>query len=281
MGFLLDTAVTLIILLGQAAHWIVATLGKVLSLLMYVLGPIALAAAVPRGSDVGARWFHISLSILAWPLISSIIVGLTARYALQGLTVTSTYTAAATSIGFAGVLCVTSFAVPLVATSLIGGGFQAVGAGWAALGAAAGAVTGGASTVASGAMAVAGTERPEWERAPERGRLGVQPASTWPAFSAIWPDWPGRAEARQHVARTLALRLPTLREVESWQETGASTSLRRTRLWPMEREVGAEVPRRALGTPRWRRRGHLTWPASPPAPTSCQRALTHPRLSLG
>lgn len=154
-GFLLDAAVSLIVLLGEAAHWIVSTLGKVLTLLLYILGPLALAVSVPRGSDVGGRWFRIFISVLSWPILSNIIVALMSKYALDGLSPTSSYDTAYRTIGFAGILCLTAFAAPVVASSLVGGSFHAVGAGLASVGALASVATAGAGAIASGAAGVA------------------------------------------------------------------------------------------------------------------------------
>jgi len=143
-GLLIDAVVTLVILAGEAAFRIVGTFGQVLSMLLYVLGPLAIAASVPRASDAGAKWFRVFVSVLVWPLISALLVGLLSEYALKALAPQSGYDAAYKSIALSGLLCVTAFAVPMIASALTGAGLGAVGAGWSSMGAWAAAATSGA-----------------------------------------------------------------------------------------------------------------------------------------
>lgn len=148
-GALMDVAVALVLLAGQAAFRIVGTFGQVLSLLLYVLGPLAIAASVPRGSDTGTKWLRVFISVLLWPLISALLVGLLSEYAIDALKPHSSYEAAYKSIGLAGVLCVTAFAVPVIASALTGAGMGAVSSGWSSMGSWAGAASGGLGAAAA------------------------------------------------------------------------------------------------------------------------------------
>lgn len=149
-GALLDAVVTLIVLAGQASFRIVGTFGEVLKLLLYVLGPLAIGASVPRGSSAGTQWLKVFISVLMWPLISALLVGLLSGYALEALKPQNSYEAAYKSIVLAGILAVTSFAVPVIASALTGAGLGAVGSGWSSMNAWAGAAASGASAIAGG-----------------------------------------------------------------------------------------------------------------------------------
>lgn len=148
-GVLIDAVVALVLLAGQAAFRIVGTFGQVLALLLYVLGPLAIAASVPRGSDAGTKWLRVFVSVLLWPLISSLLVGLLSTYALEGLKPQGSYESAYKSIGLSGLLAVTAFAVPVIASALTGAGLGAVNSGWASLGSWTRAATGGLGASAS------------------------------------------------------------------------------------------------------------------------------------
>lgn len=164
-GLLIDAVVTLVILAGEAAFRIVGTFGQVLSMLLYVLGPLAIAASVPRASDAGAKWFRVFISVLLWPLISALLVGLLSEYALKALAPGSGYDAAYKSIALSGLLCVTAFAVPVIASALTGASLGAVSGGWASMGA-------WAAAAASGARAVGGAAGLGNSRFPPSGSNG-------------------------------------------------------------------------------------------------------------
>lgn len=154
-GVLIDAVVSLILLAGEASFRIVGTFGQVLSLLLYVLGPLAIAASVPRGSDAGMKWLRVFVAVLLWPLISALLVGLLSEYALEALKPQNSYEAAYKSIGLAGILTVTAFAVPVIASALTGAGIGAVSSGWSSMGSWAGAASGGLGAAA----AVAGMQK--------------------------------------------------------------------------------------------------------------------------
>ncbi|MDP1918913.1 MAG: hypothetical protein Q8L14_21870 [Myxococcales bacterium] len=170
-GVLIDAVVSLILLAGEASFRIVGTFGQVLSLLLYVLGPLAIAASVPRGSDAGMKWLRVFVAVLLWPLISALLVGLLSEYALDALKPHSSYEAAYKSIGLAGILAVTAFAVPVIASALTGAGMGAVSTGWSSMGSWAGAASGGLGAAA----AVAGLQKGRGGFAPPMPPSGMSP----------------------------------------------------------------------------------------------------------
>jgi hypothetical protein len=151
---LLDVIVTLAFMIGQVALWMMVTFGTVLSMLLYVVGPLAIVASTPRGVDVGSKWFRTLMSVLSWPLLASIIVGLVTDFSITSLKVTNTYEAAYNSLGVAGLLSLCAMAVPMVASSIVGGSLGAIGAGFASVGAGVGMAARAARSVTSAPGAV-------------------------------------------------------------------------------------------------------------------------------
>jgi hypothetical protein len=174
-GALIDSVVSLIILLGQASFRIVGTFGGVLKLLLYVLGPLALAASVPRGSNAGGQWFRVFISVLLWPLISALLVGLLTSYALEALKPQSSYDSAYKAIAFSGLLVVTAFAVPTIATALTSAGLNAVSAGWSSINAWTGAAVSGVAA-AGAATSLTAAAQPAVRAASAVAQGGIQSA---------------------------------------------------------------------------------------------------------
>ena len=155
-GSMLDTLVTMIVLTGQAMFRVLGTFGNVLAGLLFVLGPLSIVLSVPRGSDTGMRWFRVFASVLSWPIISALIVGLVVEFGLKTLTPTSSYEAAFNSLVLSGILCVCAFAVPTVASALMGSGLGALGTGFASMQSWMAGTVGRAATGAAALAGVAG-----------------------------------------------------------------------------------------------------------------------------
>jgi hypothetical protein len=164
-GLVFTTVLSLGLLLGQGAMWVMKTLASVLVILLYALGPLALVFWIPFKSDSLGRWLRTFLTVLTWPVMSAVILAIITKASLQGLDGASP---AFASIATALLLGVTALAVPVVSSSLVGGSMGAIGAGMStlmqtaglgatvgstALGGAAGA---GASLGAVGAQAASG-----------------------------------------------------------------------------------------------------------------------------
>lgn len=154
-GLVFTTVLSLGLLLGQGAMWVMKTLASVLLILLYALGPLALVFWIPIKSDSLGRWLRTFLTVLTWPVMSAVLLAIITKASLRGLDGASP---AFASIATALLLGVTALAVPVVSSSLVGGSMGAIGAGMstlmqtAGLGAAVGsAALGGAAQAAQAA----------------------------------------------------------------------------------------------------------------------------------
>lgn len=108
-----------IILLGELAFWLMGTLGHILIALMYVLGPLALVASIPRGSTgVGLGWFKSLATYCVWPIVLAVLLRLVLAIGLHGLKLDGT--AALSALSTALLLLCTALAVPALASGLVG-----------------------------------------------------------------------------------------------------------------------------------------------------------------
>src|SRR5262249_18804395 len=85
-GYVFDGLVAIVLVLGSAISWLFHFLARVLGVLFYVLGPLALVFSIPKPSDVGARWFHMFCTVLAWPLLSGLLFRISLAIGLDGMT---------------------------------------------------------------------------------------------------------------------------------------------------------------------------------------------------
>src|SRR5204863_58261 len=60
-------------------------LARVLEVLFFVLGPLALVFSIPRPSDLGARWFRIFVTVVSWPIFSGLILAIVTTMGLKGM----------------------------------------------------------------------------------------------------------------------------------------------------------------------------------------------------
>src|SRR6202011_238704 len=84
-GVVFDSLIAALLLVGQAAHWVMGFLARVLAILFYVLGPLALVFSIPRASDVAGRWFRMFVTILSWPIFSGLILSIGLSIGSQGM----------------------------------------------------------------------------------------------------------------------------------------------------------------------------------------------------
>lgn len=178
-GALFSTLIALGMGLGQAAMWVMGELGKVLAILLYALGPLALVFWIPRTSDSLGRWLRTFITILSWPVLSAVILNVIVAGGLKGLAQASpAFACISTSL----LLGVAACAVPVLSSSLVGGSLGAIGsglsavtmAGSAALGATA-AAAGAGSRAASAGAGLAGQAA---------GFVASAATSTTPGFGA-------------------------------------------------------------------------------------------------
>ena len=120
-GMFFDSLLGSFVLVGQAAHWVVASLARILATVFYLLGPLALVFAVPKGSPTGGAWLRNFVTVASWPIFSGMILAITASFLFKGYE-TQGVTTAFGAVASALLLIVTAFAVPSLASSVIGGG---------------------------------------------------------------------------------------------------------------------------------------------------------------
>lgn len=194
-GAMIDAVVSIILLVGQASFFVVGLFGQALKALLFVLGPLAIVASIPRPSNAGAQWLRVFISVALWPLISSLLVGLLSNYALGALAPKSSYDSAYKSIALAGILCLCAFAVPVIATALTGAAMGAIGQGFSSGMMVAGMATRMAGAGVSVAGGVAGVGAPT-------ASAGAAAAGAAPAPARAVPGAAGGAGAIASAAPT-------------------------------------------------------------------------------
>ena len=119
-GVVFDSLIGALVLIGQAAHWVMGFLARVLGILFYVLGPLALVFSIPRASDLAGRWFRMFVTILSWPIFSGLILSIGLSVGAQGMALEGVGTAFA-SVVTALLLIATAVVTPWLAAALVGG----------------------------------------------------------------------------------------------------------------------------------------------------------------
>ena len=119
-GFLYDTGVSLIMLLCEAIVFIIVRLSRILSAAFFILGPLALVAAIPRPSQTGGKWFSHFVTYSSWPIFSGVLLSIVVALSAQGMGL-ETYLG---SIVAAGVMAATAIAAPVIASHVVGGTLQ-------------------------------------------------------------------------------------------------------------------------------------------------------------
>lgn len=150
-GIFFASLISLSLLLGQSALWVMTQFASVLVVLLYALGPLALVFWLPVKSDSLGRWLRTFVTVLTWPVMSALLLAIITRASLSGLNGASP---AFASLATALLLGVTAFAVPVVSSGLVGGSMGAIGAGMSTVmqtaGLGAGAATGALSAAGGG-----------------------------------------------------------------------------------------------------------------------------------
>ena len=122
-GVVFDALMTMAVAIGQAAHWVLGALARVLLGVLYVLGPLALVFSIPRTSNVGGRWFQAFVTVACWPVLSGLIVAMVSAVVFtndQATDLSSAFGSLATAL----LLAATAVAVPRLATALIAGSVE-------------------------------------------------------------------------------------------------------------------------------------------------------------
>jgi type IV secretion system protein TrbL len=102
-------------------------LSRILTATLFVIGPLALVAGIPRVSSTGTRWFVRFVTIASWPVFSGVLLSVLVTLGAQGA-VRRTYLECLVA---ALVMLVTALATPLLASHVIGGALDnAASHGW-------------------------------------------------------------------------------------------------------------------------------------------------------
>jgi hypothetical protein len=128
-GYFFDSIVALGLLVAEAAHWVLVNLARVLTALLYVLGPLPLVFSIPRASDTGGRWFRIFVTVLTWPILASILLALTLAIGLKSQTAPGASSAFG-SVASAMLMAAIAVATPLLAKEFVGGAAHFAHHGW-------------------------------------------------------------------------------------------------------------------------------------------------------
>lgn len=145
-GYIFGALIGLALLIGQGAMWVIQEMAKVLAILLYALGPLAVVFSMPKTSDSLSRWLRTLITILAWPVLSAVMLNIISSAGLKGLEGASP---AFASIATALLMGVCAAAVPAVASSLVGSGMGAIGSGLSTLTQAGSVATGAGAAMTS------------------------------------------------------------------------------------------------------------------------------------
>lgn len=116
-GWMYDTLINFFILICQAVVFVVLWLSKILSAMFFLLGPLALVAAIPRPSHTGGLWFKHFVTVSSWPIFTGLLLSIVVNLGAQGAG-GETYLA---SIVSACVMAFTALSAPVLANHIIGG----------------------------------------------------------------------------------------------------------------------------------------------------------------
>ncbi|HEY6098401.1 MAG TPA: hypothetical protein VIW03_03160, partial [Anaeromyxobacter sp.] len=126
-AWIYDALIACVQLVAEAAVFLVNWLSRILTATLFVIGPLALVAGIPRVSRTGTRWFVRFVTIASWPVFSGVLLSVLVTLGAQGA-VRRTYLECLVG---ALVMLVTALATPLLASHVIGGALDnATGRGW-------------------------------------------------------------------------------------------------------------------------------------------------------
>ena len=118
-GQLFDGLLHFVMLGAQLSHWVIARLGTLSAVALYILGPLAVVASIPRGSGVGGSWFRTFLTFACWPIVSGLLLQLTLSVGISGSELKD-ITNITASLAISLVLAGSAVMVPKLSSLLIG-----------------------------------------------------------------------------------------------------------------------------------------------------------------
>ena len=127
-GIIFDSVIAVGVLFAQASQWVLVTLAKAVAAVLFILGPLALVFAIPRGSGSAGRWLRTYISVLTWPVLSALLLEIGIGIGATGMVGrTPAFASAATAL----LMALMAAGVPAIASALVGGSMNAVGGGLA------------------------------------------------------------------------------------------------------------------------------------------------------
>lgn len=107
-------------LVAEAVVFLVNWLSKILTATLFILGPLALVASIPRVSSTGTRWFQRFVTIASWPVFSGVLLSVLVTLGAQGLARQSYLECLVAAL----VMLVTALTTPVLASHVIGGAME-------------------------------------------------------------------------------------------------------------------------------------------------------------
>ena len=107
-------------LTGEAVVFLIRWMSRILTATLFILGPLALVASIPRMSRTGARWFLRFVTIASWPVFAGVLLTVMVTLGAQGVARRTYLECLVASL----VMLVTSLATPTLASHVVGGALQ-------------------------------------------------------------------------------------------------------------------------------------------------------------
>ena len=115
-----EALVSIVQLLAEGIVFLINWLSRILTATLFVLGPLALVAGIPRVSRTGTRWFLRLVTIASWPIFSGVLLSVLVSISGQGVQRHSYLECLVAAL----VMLVTALATPMLASHVIGGALE-------------------------------------------------------------------------------------------------------------------------------------------------------------
>lgn len=115
-----EALVTILQLLGEGLVFLIRWMSRILTATLFILGPLALVAGIPRMSSTGSRWFTRFVTIASWPVFAGVLLAVLVALGGQGAQYRSYLQCLVASL----VMIVTALATPSLASHVVGGALQ-------------------------------------------------------------------------------------------------------------------------------------------------------------
>lgn len=115
-----DALIAVLQLLGEGLVFLIRWMSKILTATLFILGPLALVAGIPRMSSTGTRWFLRFVTIASWPIFAGVLLAVMVALGGQGSLHRSYLECLVASL----VLLVTALSTPTLASHVVGGALQ-------------------------------------------------------------------------------------------------------------------------------------------------------------